>query len=428
LLNRVWRGRAVGDEAITSCIQEVRRALDDDARSPRYIETRYRRGYRLLAGVAADDVQLTSSAARLERRDLDLNAKSFVNCLDAPGGGASNVVLPDKPSIAVLPFRNMSGDPEQEYFVDGLVEDIVTQLSKFRELLVTARGSSFTYKRRATEIKEVGRNLGVRYLLEGSVRKAGSKVRITGQLIDCETGVHVWADRFDGTLENVFDLQDQVTSNVVWAITPAVQLAETERTRRKPTDNLDAYDWFLRGSAAVWEGRAREAIIHLKKAIERDDRYAEAYGMCAGAYVTVAAFEGTLISPDEKAEALKFADMAATLGTDDALALARAAHALVFFGKEYERSSAMIERAVALNPNLSSVWLMRGWVNVLSSDVERAKNSFSRVLQFSELDPARSVRAVTCRSAASTWADMKKDARGQRKPCRSTLLPSTSDH
>ena len=164
----------------------MRRALDDDARSPRYIETRYRRGYRLLAGVAADDVQLTSSAARLERRDLDLNAKSFVNCLDAPGGGASNVVLPDKPSIAVLPFRNMSGDPEQEYFVDGLVEDIVTQLSKFRELLVTARGSSFTYKRRATEIKEVGRNLGVRYLLEGSVRKAGSKVRITGQLIDCE--------------------------------------------------------------------------------------------------------------------------------------------------------------------------------------------------------------------------------------------------
>ena len=335
---------------------------------------------------------LTEAVARhrpgFQRRDWDRDIKSFAERLDALGVGAPNLLL-DKPSIAVLPFQNISGDPKQEYFVDGLVEDIVTELSKFRELLVTARASSFAYKGRATEIKEVGRNLGVRYVLEGSVRKAGRKVRITGQLIDCETGVHVWADRFDGTLEDVFDLQDRVTSNVVRAIAPAVQFAETERTRRKPTANLDAYDWFLRGSAATWEGHGREAIDHFKKAIEQDERYAEAYGMCAGAYVSVAAFGGTSLSSDEKAEALEFADKAANLGTDDALALARAAHAVVFFGKEYERGSAMIERAVGLNPNLSLVWLSRGWVYILGGDVERAESSFSRVVQFSELDPAR---------------------------------------
>jgi adenylate cyclase len=214
-------------------------------------------------------------------------------------------------------------------------------------------------------------------------------VRITGQLIEAATGTHLWADKVDGALEDVFDLQDQVTSNVVGAIAPALQAAETERTKRKPTSNLDAYDLFLRGSAAVWEGRTKEAISYLKSAIERDDKYAEAYGLYAGAYVVVQTYGGRPIGREESAEALHFADMAATLGTDDALALARAAQALVFFGKEYERGLAMIERAVSLNANLSSVWLVRGWINLMSSDIDEAKNSFSRVLQFSTLDPAR---------------------------------------
>ncbi len=159
------------------------------------------------------------------------------------------LALPDKPSIAVLPCQNMSGDPEQEYFVDGLVEDIITARSRFKSLFVIARNSSFAYKGRSPDIRQVGRELGVRYVLEGSVRKAGSRMRITGQLIECGTGAHLWADRFDGALEDVFELQDQVTSNIVGAIAPKIDLVEIERAKRKPVENLDAYDCFLRGLA-----------------------------------------------------------------------------------------------------------------------------------------------------------------------------------
>src|SRR5215510_819499 len=159
--------------------------------------------------------------------------------------------MPDKPSIAVLPFNNMSGDAEQEYFADGIVEEIITALSRFHGLFVIARNSSFAYKGRAVDVKQVGRELGVRYVLEGSVRKAGSKVRITGQLIDASSGAHLWADRFDGALEDIFELQDQVTASVVGAMAPKLEQAEMERAKRKPTERLDAYDYYLRGMAIV---------------------------------------------------------------------------------------------------------------------------------------------------------------------------------
>jgi adenylate cyclase len=214
-------------------------------------------------------------------------------------------------------------------------------------------------------------------------------VRITGQLIDAETGAHLWADKIDGALEDVFDLQDQITSSVVGAIAPAVELAETERTKRKPTANLDSYDLFMRGPSAIWEGRLKEAISYFKQAIEKDDRYAEAYGLCAGAYVVLQAYGGVAISSEDKVEAVRFANMAAMLGTDDAMTLARAAQALVYFDKQYERAMAMADRAVALNPNLASVWLIRGWVLRLCGKPEESIKSFSRALQFSELDPAR---------------------------------------
>ena len=302
---------------------------------------------------------------------------------------ATIVAAPGRPSIAVLPFQNMSDDPEQEYFADGIVEDIITALSRFRSLLVIARNTSFTYKGKTIDIKRVGQELGVRYVLEGSVRKASSRVRITGQLIEAETGTHLWADKFDGALKDVFDLQDQVTSRVVGAIAPAVQLAETERARRKPTSNLDSYDLFLRGSSAVWEGRLRDAIAHLKRAIESDPRYAEAHGLCAGAYVVLQSYSGELISSDERVEAIRFADLAATLGTDDALTLVRAAQALAYFDQQYERAIAMSDRAVALNPNLTTAWLVRGWINSMGGNVDESMKSFFRVLQFSEVDPAR---------------------------------------
>ena len=159
--------------------------------------------------------------------------------------------LPDRPSIAVLPFNNLSGDPEQEYFADGMVEEIITALSHMRWLFVIARNSTFTYKGRSVDVKQVGRELGVRYVLEGSVRRAANRARITAQLIDASTGSHLWADRFEGTLEDIFDLQDQVTASVVGSIAPQLERAEIERATRKPTENLDAYDYFLKGMANV---------------------------------------------------------------------------------------------------------------------------------------------------------------------------------
>jgi adenylate cyclase len=172
---------------------------------------------------------------------------------ESPAERRKPLPVPDNPSIAVLPFQNMSGDPEQEYFADGMVEDIITALSRFKLLFVIARNSSFTYKGKPIDIKRVGRELGVRYLLEGSVRKAGNKVRITGQLIDVSSGSHLWADHFDGTLEDIFDLQDRVTGRVVAAIAPKVQQAELERSMRKPTESHDAYDYYLRGAALYWK-------------------------------------------------------------------------------------------------------------------------------------------------------------------------------
>jgi TolB-like protein len=210
---------------------------------------------------------------------------------DSVSGNASlarpSLSLPDKPSIAVLPFQNMSEDAEQEYFADGMVEEIITALSRIRWLFVIARNSTFIYKGRPVDVKQIGRELGVRYVLEGSVRKAGNKVRITGQLIDSTLGSHLWADRFDGSLENVFDLQDQVTASVIAAIAPKLEQAEIERSRRKPTESLDAYDYYLRGLAAAhqWTKPASiEALAHFYRAVELDPGFASAYGMAARCY------------------------------------------------------------------------------------------------------------------------------------------------
>ena len=195
--------------------------------------------------------------------------------------------LPDKPSIAVLPFQNMSGDPEQEYFTDGMVEDIITALSRFKSLFVIARNSSFTYKGKAVEIKQVGRELGVRYVLEGSVRKAGGKVRITGQLTEAATGAHLWADRFDGLLDDIFELQDKVTSSVVAAIAHRLELAEIDRSERKPTESLDAVDLYYRAIHSIrrMTRQGNEDALRLaRQAISLDPNFSAAYGVATACY------------------------------------------------------------------------------------------------------------------------------------------------
>jgi TolB-like protein/class 3 adenylate cyclase len=263
--------------------------------------------------------------------------------------------LPDKPSIAVLPFANMSGDPDQEYFADGMVEEIITALCRIRWLFVIARNSSFTYKGRAVDVKQVASELGVRYVLEGSVRKGGDKVRITGQLIDTASGAHIWADRFDGALDDVFELQDQVASGVVGAIEPKLRSAEIERAIRKPTDNLDAYDLYLRALAEFrkWTPEAwRDAIDLLRRALIIDPSYAPAAGLfawCRVLQVTNQAISSNL--EEGVAEGVRFPRRAIEPGKEDPDALWMGGWTILTLGNDRARGLSAIEHALRLNPN-----------------------------------------------------------------------------
>ena len=263
--------------------------------------------------------------------------------IEPPVESTQALALPDKPSIAVLPFENMSGDPEQEYFADGMVEEIITALSRFKSLFVIARNSSFTYKGRAVDVKNVGSELGVGYVLEGSVRKVGSRVRITGQLVEAATGRHLWADHFDGALEDVFGLQDQVTMSVVGLITPKLEQAEIERARQKPTDKLDSYDFYLRGMALATKRKTLpEAREFFKKAFERDPEYAAAYAMAAWTLLAQQVTSGLALTAEMRADAIQLAHLGARSANADAFTLARCGHALTYFEHEYDRGLSMV--------------------------------------------------------------------------------------
>ncbi len=278
------------------------------------------------------------------------------------GEGSPPLPLPDKPSIAVLPFANMSGDPEQEYFADGMVEEIITALSRIRWLFVIARNSSFTYKSQAIDVKRVGHELGVRYVLEGSVRKAGERVRITAQLIDAATGSHLWADRFDGSLENVFELHDKVASSVAGVIEPALQAAETARSAARPTDDLTAYDLYLRGYAMVLSSTKQvpEALRLMEQAIARDPRYGPALAWAAFCCLRLL-HDGR--SENREADRLKDADLARRaleVAGDDPGVLVNAAFVLAYFGEDIGAMMALVDRALALNPNYARGWYHSG--------------------------------------------------------------------
>jgi len=322
---------------------------------------------------------------------LRINASaSAATSIKPPVETTQALPLPDKPSIAVLPFENMSGDPEQEYFADGMAEEIITALSRFKSLFVIARNSSFTYKRRAVDVKNVGRELGVRYVLEGSVRKVGSRVRITGQLVEAATGRHLWADHFDGALEDVFGLQDQVTMSVVGLITPKLEQAEIDRAKQKPTDKLDSYDFYLRGMALATKRKTLpEAREFFKKAFERDPEYAAAYAMAAWTLLTQQVTSGLPLIAEMRADAIQLAHLGARSANADAFTLARCGHALTYFEHEYDRGLSMVEQAVALNPNLAVAWYSRGWITLMGGDAERAIESFDRMIRLSPLDPQR---------------------------------------
>jgi TolB-like protein len=282
--------------------------------------------------------------------------------------------LPDKPSLAVMPFQNMSGDPEQEYFADGVVEEIITALSRIRWLLVIARNSSFTYKGQAIDLKQVGRELGVRYILEGAVRKAGGRVRISAQLIEATTGAHLWADRFDGLLQDIFELQDQVAASVAGVIEPALQAAETARSADRPTNDLTAYDLYLRAYEMYFSSAQQipAALCILERAIERDPRYAPALAWAAVCCLRLEA-DGSSADPEaDSRKSVNFARRALQVAGDDPGTLANAALALAYFGENIGAMIALVDRALLLNPSFARGWYIGAILRLFAGQFDGA--------------------------------------------------------
>jgi adenylate cyclase len=313
-----------------------------------------------------------------------LNAEAEATVTQAAHAVPSPLPLPDKPSIAVLPFQNIGGDPEQEYFADGMVEEIITALSRIKWLFVIARNSSFTYKGQNVDVKQVGQELGVRYILEGSVRKAGHRVRITGQLIDTVSGTHLWADRFDGSLDDIFELQDMVAASVAGIIEPALQAAEIRRSTEKPTNDLSAYDLYLRAltHTYAWE---REGILArldlLRRAIERDPHYGSALALAA-VYHQNLHLNGWSENPEiDRRKAVDFARKALQAANDDPGVLGNVAVVLGYFGEDIGAAIGMINRSLALNPSFARGWLLSGWLRVYAGQPDLAVEHFETSLR-----------------------------------------------
>ena len=310
---------------------------------------------------------------------------------ETPAVPSAPLSLPDKPSIAVLPFQNMSGDPEQEYFVDGMVEEIITALSRIRWLFVIARNSSFTYKGQAVDIKRVGRELGVRYVLEGSVRKGGNRVRITAQLIEAATGAHLWADRFDGTLEDVFDLQDRVASNIAGVIEPALQAAEIVRSTARPTADLTAYDLYLRGFEKIHASRrySSEALRFLEEAIARDPEYGPALALAARVLFWLVSDGHSSDPGGDRRKAIDFAKRALEVAANDPGILANVAQALAYFGEDMDAMLTLADRAVTLNPNFATGWFISATLRNWAGQPDVALKHIETSLRLSPRAPIR---------------------------------------
>jgi len=300
-----------------------------------------------------------------------------------PVDAALVLPLPDKPSIAVLPFQNMSGDPEQEYFADGMVEEIITALSRIRWLFVIARNSSFTYKGQAVDVKQVGR---VRYVLEGSVRKAGQRVRITGQLIDAVTGNHIWADRFDGSLEDIFELQDKVAVSVAGVIEPTLRAAEIRRSSEKPTSDLTVYDLYLRAlsHSLTWEKGGTLAALDLaRRAIERDPQYGPVLALAANCQLELHVNGWTDDPGLNRREGVGLARQALRVASDDPRVLCMAAYTLAYFGEDIDAAIELIDRALMLNPSFARGWYISGWLRLWAGQPEPAIGHFETSVRLS---------------------------------------------
>jgi adenylate cyclase len=368
LIAAVWGGRIVSESALSTRINAARTAIGDCGEQQRLIRTLPRKGIRFVGTLLAE--QRTAP-------------------VPAPNSPEQPKQLPaDRPSIAVLPFQNMSGDPNQDYFADGMVEEIITVLSRIRWFFVIARNSSFTYKGRAVDVKQVGKELGVLYVLEGSVRKAGNRIRITAQLLDATTDAHLWADRFDGTLDDVFELQDNVASSVAGVIEPTLHAAEHRRSTQRPTDDLTAYDLYLRARANTqyWnrEGATR-ALDLLGQALKRDARYGLALAQAAHCHLMLAVNGWSVDQQRDRQDGVDFARRALQAARDDATVLAYAAYVLGYFEPDINPAISLIDRALDLNPSFAYGWTQSGWLRLWVGHTDLAIEHFGKSLRLNPL-------------------------------------------
>jgi TolB-like protein/DNA-binding winged helix-turn-helix (wHTH) protein len=419
LIAAVWPEVVVGDDSLAQCVSELRKALNDTER--RIVRTISRRGYLLATPVAdrysAPDTtaQSGAEARKPDWADAATPAGGPAGADDFPG--STRLTLPDKPSIAVLPFTNLSSDPEQEYFADGMVEEIITALSRIRWLFVIARNSSFTYKAQAVDIKTVGRELGVRYVLEGSVRKSADRVHISGQLIDATNAVHIWAENFDGSLADILDLQERVAAAVAGVIEPRLRLDEIARANRKPTRSLDAYDLYLRALGHFHKFMGDEitmAIALLEQALALDPDYAPAAALIGECCVTRQSHGGARITEAERERSVILARRAVQLGKDDPEALWMAAITLSILAAEHALAADVVERSLELNPNSAHAWNACGFIQLYRNLPEVATTSFERAIRLSPVDPlggyfysglAQSNLILGRHAQAFAWAD-----------------------
>jgi len=365
LIEAAWPAQAIEDSNLTVQIAAVRRVFEDLAGGADWIETLPRRGYRYVGPAVAD-------------------------CPDRTGDprGAPALALPDKPSVAVLPFSNLGGDSEQDYFADGMVDDIITGLSRINWLFVIARNSTFTYKGRAVDVKQVGRELGVRYVLEGSVRKLRDSVRITGQLIDASTGAHVWAERYDRRSDDIFALQDDVALSVVGAIAPSVRRAEIDRVKRKRPDSLDAYDLVLRAQPDVDSGMPEQvtrALALLQRALALEPDYALAHGNAAMCHHCLFLRAG--LTEDNRAASVRHARSAIIHGQDDAHALTLAGFSIGMDGHDRAAAFTALEAALAISPSSALTYILGSVLLGWGGEAERAIEWSERGMRLSPFDP-----------------------------------------
>jgi len=398
LIDVVWSGRIVSEAALSSCISAARRALGDSGSDQTFIRTLHKRGFRFVGDIS-DDAG-AADAAQPQASESTGHRSLEVPHVQAPGGAPLS--FPDKPSIAVLPFQNMSGEAEQDYFADGLTEDIITGLSRQPWFFVIARNSTFAYKGESVDVRDVAKQLGVRYVLEGSVRKAASRVRVTGQLIDAALGNHLWADKYDRELADIFALQDEITNRVIGSVAPKILVAEVARIRRKPPQNIDAWDLVMQALPHMWRMSAAEhqqAQALLQQAIVRDADYAHAHALLGWTYVS-------LFNLDAGVPLREFTDKAIEAGTravslDDEEPWG---HLVLGLGHARRRRSQLAvehaSRAVALNPSFALGYAGLGYALACGGEPERGLDELEQAHRLSPRDPFLAVYAPTVRYMA----------------------------